>query len=117
MRIAIIGAGGIGGYYGGLLARAGHQVSMLARSKNLEALRANGVIVKTPDESFSAEVTAGDDAEELSKSFDHDDIVLITTKSYSLNEIAPAAKAFTDRGATVVPLNNGVEAAETLIQF
>jgi 2-dehydropantoate 2-reductase len=117
MRVAIVGAGGIGGYYGGLLARAGHQVFMLARGENLTAIRANGVIVKTLDQSFSAEVTASDDARELSESFADGDVVLITTKSYSLPEIAPAAKILSDRGATVVPLNNGVEAAETLVQL
>jgi ketopantoate reductase len=47
MRISIIGAGGTGGYFGGLLARAGEQVSFLARGTQLEALRTHGLTVKS----------------------------------------------------------------------
>ncbi|HEX2641991.1 MAG TPA: 2-dehydropantoate 2-reductase N-terminal domain-containing protein, partial [Thermoanaerobaculia bacterium] len=45
MRIAILGAGGVGGYYGGALARAGHSVAMLARGAHLDALRERGLEV------------------------------------------------------------------------
>src|SRR5512141_99545 len=115
MRFGIIGAGGTGGYYVGLLARAGHEVFLLARGANLEAIRVNGLTVRTPDDSWIAKVTASDDATELAREFGEGDFAIIATKAYSLNEIAPAAKAFADRGATIVPLNNGVEAADTLI--
>lgn len=117
MRFGIIGAGGIGGYYGGLLARAGHEVHLLARGANLDAIRAKGLIVKTPEESWVAKVNASDDATELARDFGEGDFAVIATKAYSLNEIAPAAKAFADRGATIVPLNNGVDAADTLISL
>ena len=43
MRIAVVGAGGTGGYFGGLLARAGQDVTFIARGANLEALRARGL--------------------------------------------------------------------------
>lgn len=115
MRIGILGAGGIGGYYGGLLERAGNEVHMLARGANLEAIRSHGLQVRTPDESWTSNVVASDDANELAKSFGDGDFAMVSTKAYSLNEIAPAAKVFADRGVTIVPLNNGVEAADTLI--
>ena len=51
MRFAILGAGGIGGYYAGLLARAGHNVYLLARGQNLSQLRQRGLEVRTPEES------------------------------------------------------------------
>jgi len=116
-RVGIIGAGGVGGYYGALFARAGHPVSLLARGDNLEALRTRGLVVRTADEEWTSAVFAGDDAAELSASFGEGDLVLVTTKSYSLAEVSPAVKTFADRGATVLPLQNGVEAAETLIKL
>ena len=64
MRIAVLGAGGVGGYYGGILARAGHAVALLARGAHLDALRARGLEVRTPEERFTVAVQASDDAED-----------------------------------------------------
>lgn len=116
-RVAILGAGGIGGYYGGLLARAGHDVFALARGANLAALRQRGIVARAPGEEWKSPITASDDAGELSNSFQADDVALITTKAYSLDEIAPAVKRFAERGAVVVPLLNGVGAAERLVEL
>lgn len=117
MQVGVVGAGGIGGFYGGVLARGGHDVSMLARGVNLEAIVANGIKVKTPEDTFVAKVRASDDANELSAGFGEGDFAMVATKSYSLPEIAKAVKAFADRGAAILPLQNGVEAAETLISL
>jgi len=116
-RIAVLGVGGIGGYYGGLLARAGHDVFALARGDNLAALRERGLVVRTPEEEWNSAVTASDDAGTLSKSFEAEDIALVTTKAYSLDGIAPAVRQFAERGALVVPLLNGVQAADRLIEL
>lgn len=116
-RIAVLGVGGIGGYYGGLLARAGHDVFALARGANLAALRQRGLVVRAPGEEWNSAITVSDDVGELSSSFGADDLVLVTTKAYSLDGIAPAAKRFAERGAAVVPLLNGVEAAERLVEL
>jgi len=116
-RIAVLGVGGIGGYYGGLLARAGHDVFALARGDNLAALRERGLVVRTPEEEWNSAVTASDDAGTLSKSFEAEDIALVTTKAYSLDGIAPAVGQFAERGAVVVPLLNGVQAADRLIEL
>jgi len=117
VRVGIIGAGGVGGYYGGLLARAGHPVSFLARGANLSALREHGVIVRTSDDEWTSAVHASEDAHELSAGFGEGDLALVTTKAYSLTEVAPAVIAFAERGATILPLLNGVEAAETLMKL
>lgn len=116
-RVGIIGAGGVGGYYGGLLARAGHPVSLLARGANLEALRTRGLVVRTADEEWTSPVVASEDARELSAPFGEGDLALVATKAYSLIDIAPAVRVFAERGATILPLQNGVEAAETLIKL
>ena len=112
MKIAILGAGGVGGYYGGTLARAGHEVSMLARGENLAALKRRGIEVQTPEGEFLALVGATDDPGRLPEA----DVAIVAVKSYSLREILPAAKIVASRGATILPLLNGVEAAERLVE-
>lgn len=111
MRIAVLGAGGVGGYYGGLLARAGHEVAMLARGAHLDALRARGLEVRTPEGTFTVAVEASDDPRELGAA----DLAIVAVKNYALQEIVPAAKLLAESGAIVLPLLNGVEAAERLV--
>ena len=62
MRIAIMGAGGLGGTIGGLLARAGEDVSFIARGAHLEAIRSRGLTIKSPRVGdFTVQVMATDD--------------------------------------------------------
>lgn len=111
MKIAILGAGGVGGYFGGMLARAGHSVSMLARGNHLSALRMCGLEVRTPEGTWTVPVQAAGDPAELGPA----DLVVVAVKSYSLEEIAPAARLLAEGGADVLPLLNGVEAADRLV--
>lgn len=111
MRIAILGAGGVGGYYGGSLARAGHPVAMLARGAHLDALRERGLEVRTPEGTWTVSVQAAGDPKELGTV----DLAVVAVKNYSLTEIVPAARLLAEGGADVLPLLNGVEAAERLI--
>src|ERR1700688_2521501 len=104
MRIAVLGAGGVGGYYGGLLARAGHPVAMLARGAHLEALRERGIEVRMPGETFTAAVAATDDPRQLGEV----ELAILAVKGYSLPEIAPAVRQVAAAGATVLPLLDGV---------
>jgi 2-dehydropantoate 2-reductase len=113
MRIAILGAGGVGGYYGGALARAGHEVQLLARGANLAALRQKGLEVRTPEESFVVKVKAGDDV----KQFAPPDWAIVAVKTYSLAEVGPAARYLAERGAAIVPLLNGVDIADRLVEL
>ncbi|HEY2737361.1 MAG TPA: ketopantoate reductase family protein [Thermoanaerobaculia bacterium] len=112
MRIAVLGAGGVGGYFGGLLARAGHDVGLLARGAHLDAVRAHGLEVRTPEGPFTAAVRATADPQELEGS----ELAVIAVKNYSLPEIAPVARQLAEAGAVILPLLNGVEAADRLIE-
>jgi 2-dehydropantoate 2-reductase len=112
MRIAVLGAGGVGGYYGGVLARAGHAVALLARGAHLDALRARGLEVRTPEERFNVAVQASDDA----KTFGDCDVAIVAVKTYSLMEVAPAARLLAASGAAILPLLNGVEAMDRLVE-
>ncbi|HEX3153372.1 MAG TPA: ketopantoate reductase family protein [Candidatus Angelobacter sp.] len=111
MKFAILGAGGVGGYYGGLLAKNGHKVCVLARTSNLSALRERGLQVRTPEASFTVPVEASDTV----KDFSDVDCALIAVKNYSLAEIAPSAAFLAAQGALIVPLLNGVEVVDQLV--
>ncbi len=111
MRIAILGAGGVGGYYGGILARAGNDVVFLARGASLDALRARGLTVRSAGETFSVTVRAESSPRELPRC----DLALVAVKGWALPEVLPAARLLAENGASVLPFLNGVEAADRLI--
>ncbi|HVN75669.1 MAG TPA: ketopantoate reductase family protein [Thermoanaerobaculaceae bacterium] len=111
MRVAILGAGGVGSYYGGTLARAGHDVVVLARGPNLEALRSRGLEVRSPDGTFTVRVEVTPDATALGRP----DLAIVAVKTYSLADVTPAVRRAAEAGAAVVPLLNGVEAADRLV--
>ena len=111
MRIVVIGAGGVGGCFGGELARAGHDVTMFARGAHLAALRERGITVRGPDGEFTARVDATDDIDGLPTA----DLAVVAVKSYSLADVIPVARALAGRGANVIPFLNGVTAADELI--
>jgi 2-dehydropantoate 2-reductase len=111
MRFIVIGAGGIGAYFGGELARAGHDVTLFARGSHLDALRRKGLTVRTADDEFVVPVGATGTAADLPPA----DVALVTVKSYSLRDVAPVVRAVAQRGADIVPLLNGVTAADELI--
>src|SRR5258707_5012792 len=102
MNIAILGAGGFGGYFGGILARAGNSVTLLARGAHLEALRERGLEVRTPEGTFVAAVAATGDPQEIGDV----ELAVVAVKSYSLEEIVPAGRALGQGGAGVPPLAN-----------
>jgi 2-dehydropantoate 2-reductase len=108
--IGILGGGGIGSWYAAILSRAGHDVTMLTRGAHLDAIRANGLQVKDGANAYTATVRATDDPRELAGV----EWVMVATKGYSLAEVAPAAAIAARSGAAVVPLLNGVDAAERL---
>jgi 2-dehydropantoate 2-reductase len=110
MNIGIVGAGGIGSYFAGALSRAGCSVRLLARGDHLDAVRRDGLVVRTPTETYTANPAAIDDPGELSSCA----YVLVAVKSYSLPDVAPALVAAARRGATIVSLLNGVDVAERL---
>jgi len=111
MRFSVIGAGGIGAYFGGELARAGHEVTLYARGAHLDAVRRRGLTVRTPEGEFVARVGATNDPNELPAS----DVAIVAVKSYSLPDIIPVVRIVAERGADVVSLLNGVTAADELI--
>ena len=111
MRIAVIGAGGVGGYFGGRLGAAGNDVQFLARGRHLAAMRAGGLRIESDLGAFHlAQPDATDDPSQLRTA----DVVLVTVKLWDLaqtgRDIAPRIGANT----VVIPFQNGVEAVDLL---
>ncbi len=109
MRIAIMGSGGVGGYFGGLLAHAGYDVTFIARGEHLRAVQTHGLRVESVHGNF--EVTpaqaTGDPA-----AVGPVDVVLFATKTYQLEQAAEAIRPLLGPGTVVLPLHNGIDAAE-----
>jgi 2-dehydropantoate 2-reductase len=112
MRIAIVGAGGVGGLLGALLARAGEEVVVVARGAHLAAIRETGLRVDSAAHgAFTQPVAlAAEDPAALGPC----DAVLVAVKAWQVAEIAPALSPLVAGGGFAVPLENGVEAADTL---
>jgi 2-dehydropantoate 2-reductase len=106
----MLGAGGVGGYFGALLARAGCDVVLYARGANLAAIRDSGITIRAGEDSFTVPIAATNDPAETAGA----DFAIVAVKSYSLLDIAPLARDLAIGGATIVPLLNGVEAADDL---
>jgi 2-dehydropantoate 2-reductase len=110
MKVVVLGAGAVGAYYGGQLARAGHEVACFARGANLAALRDRGLEVRTPEGAFLTRVTATDRADGLTPA----DFAILAVKSYALPDIAPVVRHCAEQGTAIVPLLNGVETVARL---
>ena len=111
MKIAVIGAGGVGGYFGGRLAQAGHDVRFLARGRHLAALRAGGLRIESAaGDATLAPVPASDDPAQLGTP----DVVLVTTKLWDLADTGRQIAPVVGPSTVVVPFQNGVDAVDLL---
>jgi 2-dehydropantoate 2-reductase len=111
MKIAVIGAGGVGGFFGGRLAKAGHDVTFIARGKTLEALREHGLRVESIEGDFDVNpVAATDDPASVGPV----DVVLVAVKAWQLGDAARAARPLLGADTVVIPLQNGIDAPEQL---
>ena len=109
MRVGVVGAGAIGGLYGGVLARAGHQVGFLARGEHLRAIRSRGLKITSPTfGSFAVQAPASDNPAELGDA----ELVLFAVKTYDLDEALPAAQQMLAAGGAVMTFQNGLEAPD-----
>ena len=111
MKIAIIGAGGVGGYFGGKLAHAGYRVTFVARGEHFKAIRENGLKVLSMAGDFV--IDRVDVTEEI-KNVGKVDLVLVAVKAWQVSEAARQIKDIVDERSTVLPLQNGVMAAQEL---
>ena len=111
MRIAIVGSGGLGGYFGGRLAAAGVDVVFLARGAHLDALRTGGLRIESPNGNLDLpRVSATDDASTVGVV----DMVLFAVKLYDTESAIPLLPPLIGDDTVVIPFQNGVESVAML---
>lgn len=111
MRIAILGTGGVGGYFGGRLAQAGEGVTFIARGEHLSAIQTQGLRVDSLNGDFVIYPTkATANVNEVGPV----DLVIVGVKAWQVPEAAVAMKPLIGSKTTVLPLQNGVDAVSQL---
>jgi 2-dehydropantoate 2-reductase len=114
MKILIYGIGGVGGYFGAKLAKAGYEVTMIARGKHLAAIRENGLEIESINGNFRViPKLATDNLEEVSKP----DLVILGVKSWQIEEAASLIKPIMGEETMVLPLQNGANNVEKLLKI
>jgi 2-dehydropantoate 2-reductase len=104
MKVGVLGAGAIGAFVGAAMARAGIDVTLVARGAHLQAMQRDGVRVLSPSGDYTVPVTATDDLEVLSRM----EIVLVALKAYSLPAVAARLGGLLDPDACTIWAQNGL---------
>jgi 2-dehydropantoate 2-reductase len=110
MRIAVMGAGAVGCYYGGMLSRAGHQVMLIGRARHVEAIRQHGLLMDTTGFRAHVPVRASTEVGDIEGA----SLVLCCVKSSDTENAAAMMAPFVGPDAIVLSLQNGVDNAERL---
>jgi 2-dehydropantoate 2-reductase len=110
MKVAVMGAGAVGCYYGGMLARAGHEVVLIARPQHVEAIEREGLRLDTQSFDERVRIAASTDASAVQGAR----LVLFCVKSTDTESAAQSISTYLERDALVLSLQNGVENTERL---
>ncbi|OGV97180.1 MAG: hypothetical protein A3I04_05990 [Nitrospinae bacterium RIFCSPLOWO2_02_FULL_39_110] len=113
MKILIVGAGAVGGYFGGLLAKGGEDVVFLARGEHLKAIQKNGLSVKSIKGDFHIKVRAVDKLSDT-ETFD---LIIFAVKSYNLPDACRMIKNAVRDDTIIMSLLNGVDSEEVVGNF
>lgn len=111
MRFAILGSGAVGGYYGARLARAGHDVTLIARGAHLQAIRERGLEIRSPAlESFTVRAAAEEDTSRVNPV----DVVVVAVKAYDNQTALPRIAPMLRPDTAILTLQNGVDSVPEL---
>jgi 2-dehydropantoate 2-reductase len=111
LKFAILGSGGVGGYYGARLARAGHDVTLIARGAHLEAIRERGLEIRSPAlESFTVRTAAAEDTSLVGPV----DVVVVAVKAYDNETALPRIRPMLGPSTSILTLQNGVDSVSDL---
>ena len=111
MKIMVMGTGGVGAYYGGLLARQGNDVTFIARGAHLQAIREKGLQVKSIFGDFTVSPAQATDNPAEVKDVD---LILFCVKTYHTDESVEAIRPVVGSQTTILSLQNGVDAVERI---
>ena len=106
MRVAILGSGAVGGYYGAKLARAGHDVTFIARGAHLAAIRERGLEIRSP---MVGDFTVRARAEEDTSKIGAVDLAIVAVKAYDNATALPLLRPMLGDSTNVLTLQNGVD--------
>ncbi|MGZ9003679.1 MAG: ketopantoate reductase family protein [Burkholderiales bacterium] len=106
MKVCVVGAGGVGGLLAAVLGRAGVEVSLLVTERHLTAIRRNGLALIAPSGRFSVEVQAELDPSAIGAR----DVVVVTTKMWAVEALAPTLQPLLGENTVVIPVQNGIDA-------
>ena len=112
MKIAVLGAGGVGGYFGGRWAQAGLDVTLIARGEHLEAIQRYGIRIKSPLGDLQVPVPATDAASSIGEV----DVVVVATKAWQLPAALQSVEPLIGEKTVVVGLQNGIEASQIIAE-
>ena len=111
MRVAIAGTGGLGGYYGAMLARAGHEVTCIARGAHLQAIRERGLTLRSEEAGdFTVAVAASDDPGAIGPV----DLVIFGVKAYDTDALAARLLPLMGPDTLVLSIQNGIDNEERI---
>jgi 2-dehydropantoate 2-reductase len=111
MRVTVMGSGGTGGFFGGLLARAGEEVTFVARGAHLAAIRAQGLTVRSRlVGDFTVPAQATDDPAQAGAA----DLVLFCVKAYDTESAAELLRRAVAPETVILPVQNGIDSAERI---
>jgi len=110
MKIAVVGAGAVGGYYGARLAQAGNDVTLVARGANLEAIRERGLSIRSGLGDFTVNVRAEQDTSKVGPV----DLAILAVKTYSNPQALPLLPPLVGPSTSVLTVQNGVDSADEI---
>jgi len=111
MKIIVVGAGGVGGYFGARLAEAGLDVTFIARGKHLEKIKNMGLVLNSIDGNYTVfPAKATDNISEI----ENPDLIILAVKSWQVTEVAKKIEPVLTKKTMILPLQNGVDNIEKL---
>jgi len=110
MKIAVMGTGGVGGYFGARLQQAGHSVAFIARGRHLQALQRNGLALKSPLGDAQLKVKAVEKPADAGAV----DVVVFAVKLWDTESAAEQLRPIVGSNTFVIPFQNGVESIDCL---
>jgi 2-dehydropantoate 2-reductase len=112
MKILVVGAGAVGGYYGSLLLRAGHSVTFVARGEHGRKIRADGLVIELPDETFTVRAEVVEDIARAAGL--GADVAIVAVKASGLSAVAKGVGSALRDDGVAIPLLNGLDSEEEL---
>jgi 2-dehydropantoate 2-reductase len=111
MRILVVGAGAVGGYFGGRLAAAGRDVTFLVRAQRAEELKRTGLVIRSPRGDLALRDVKTIQASDTAEPFD---LIVLSCKAYSLDDAVKAFAPFVGPSTAILPLLNGMAHIDAL---